>query len=142
MRITAADGTAVTLQPHGWEFPAGIGDVDDDQWLVINGHVVIGDRDWSFTDPCLLLSEAYELAGWLQAAADGSLQPAPAPSRQQTTGHNWASSSPCWGSHWPPATRTRSSCARPSPTKQPHRGRTRTLDSAARSWSCGSNQRS
>src|SRR4030095_16094551 len=76
MRISAADGTAVTLQPCGWEFLAG---PDDDQWLVIDGHVILGDRAWSFTHPCLELGEAYDLARWLQAAADGNLQPAPAP---------------------------------------------------------------
>jgi len=77
MRIATSDGTAVTLQPRGWEYPPGPD--DDDLWLVITGHVVIGDRNWSFTNPCLTLDEANELAGWLRAAADGSLQPAPAP---------------------------------------------------------------
>jgi|SRR5262245_14099147 len=76
MRIATSDGTAVTLQPRGWA-PPTTGEADDE--LVISGHVTIGDRDWSFTRPCLQIGEAYNLARWLRAAADGSLQPAPAP---------------------------------------------------------------
>jgi hypothetical protein len=78
MRLTDRDGTSVTLQARGFEFPAGTGE-EDDQWLVIRGHVDLGERSWSFTDPCLLIAEAHQLGRWLALAAAGKLQPRPLP---------------------------------------------------------------
>lgn len=40
----------------------------DDRWLVIDGTVDLGDQAWSFTDSCLLIEEARELAIWLRNA--------------------------------------------------------------------------
>jgi hypothetical protein len=70
--ITGSDSVMVGLQPLRWQFPPDVGDWDD-QWLVIGGTVDMGDRSWSFSAPCLLISEARELAGWLRAAADGRI---------------------------------------------------------------------
>ena len=76
MRITASNGAAVNLDPLRWQFPPNTGDWDD-QWLVISGHVDLGDESWSFTDPCLLMAEARELAAWLRAASEGRINPDP-----------------------------------------------------------------
>ncbi len=57
-----------------WQFPPDAG-AWDDQWLVISGTVDLGDRTWSFTDPCLLIGEARELATWLRQVASGQIGP-------------------------------------------------------------------
>ncbi|MEU8821230.1 hypothetical protein [Actinoplanes sp. NPDC048796] len=58
------------LRPVRWQFPADAGEWDD-QWLVIDGTVDLGDRTWSFTDPCLLIGEAHDLTAWLRQVAAG-----------------------------------------------------------------------
>jgi hypothetical protein len=74
MRLIARDGTSLTLHPLSYQSPAGTGP-DDDQWLVVGGRLRVGDRSWSFEDPCLLVDEAYELSTWLRRAAEGDVQP-------------------------------------------------------------------
>lgn len=64
------------LRPLGWEFPPSAGEWDD-RWLVIRGMVTSGDRDWAFTEPCLLIDEARELAAWLRDGAEGRIAPHP-----------------------------------------------------------------
>jgi hypothetical protein len=61
-------GGAVDVRPVRWQFPPGAG-AWDDRWLVIDGTVDLGGEAWSFTDPCLLIDEARELALWLRTAA-------------------------------------------------------------------------
>ncbi|BAL89359.1 hypothetical protein AMIS_41390 [Actinoplanes missouriensis 431] len=68
MLIEGNDGVTVSLRPARWQFPADAG-AWDDRWLVIDGTVNLGDKAWSFTDPCLLIEEAHELAIWLRNAA-------------------------------------------------------------------------
>jgi hypothetical protein len=77
MRITGRDGTQVTLQPRGYEFPPDTWKSKWDKWLVIAGHVQLDDRAWSFTDPCLLIAEAQRLGKWLRTAAAGRRRPRP-----------------------------------------------------------------
>ncbi len=72
MLIGGDDGVAVRLQPVRWQFPPDAG-AWDDRWLVIAGAVDLGERAWSFTDPCLLIEEARELATWLRDIADGRI---------------------------------------------------------------------
>ncbi|MCU7722513.1 hypothetical protein ODJ79_02180 [Actinoplanes sp. KI2] len=74
MLIGGDDGVAVRLRPLRWQFPADAG-AWDDRWLVIGGAVEIRDQAWSFTDPCLLIEEAHELADWLRTAAAGRGEP-------------------------------------------------------------------
>jgi hypothetical protein len=73
MRLIARDGTSLTLHPLGYQLPAGTGP-DDDRWLVIGGHLRVGDRSWSFEEPCLLVDEARELGAWLRRAAQGNVR--------------------------------------------------------------------
>ncbi len=72
MLIEGDDGVAVRLRPVRWQFPPDAG-AWDDRWLVIAGAVDLGDRAWSFIDPCLLIEEARELASWLRDTAEGRL---------------------------------------------------------------------
>jgi hypothetical protein len=45
--------------------------------LDIAGHVDSGDEKWSFSDPCLEMGEARELARWLRDAGKGRIKPDP-----------------------------------------------------------------
>lgn len=74
MLIEASNGSTVSLRAVRWQFPPDAG-AWDDQWLVIGGTVDLGDRTWSFTDPCLLIGEAHELATWLRQVAAGQVVP-------------------------------------------------------------------
>ncbi len=65
MLIEGHDCATVGVRPVRWQFPPDAG-AWDDRWLVIDGTVDLGDRTWSFTDPCLLIEEARELAVWLR----------------------------------------------------------------------------
>ncbi len=76
VRITGDSGVSVELEPLRWQFPADAGEWDD-QWLAIRGRIDLGDRNWSFTDPCLLMTDARELARWLRAASDGRISASP-----------------------------------------------------------------
>jgi hypothetical protein len=72
VRITGDGFVSVELEPLKWQFPADAGEWDD-QWLVIRGRIDLGNRNWSFSDPCLLMTDARELARWLHAASDGRI---------------------------------------------------------------------
>jgi len=85
MRLIAGDGTSLTLHPRRYHSPAGSGR-DDDEWLVISGHLRVGDRSWSFQDPCLRIDEAREFSAWLRQAAEGNVQPQPLP---ELPGQDW-----------------------------------------------------
>lgn len=74
MLIQERAGVAVRLRPLRWQFPPDAG-AWDDRWLIIAGAVDLRDRAWSFTDPCLVIDEARELAGWLRNAAKGRIAP-------------------------------------------------------------------
>ena len=66
-----------------WQFPSNAG-AWDDRWLIINGTVDLGERTWSFTDPCLLIEEARELTLWLRNAAEGRIAPSRTAPGEQT----------------------------------------------------------
>ncbi|MEX1171849.1 MAG: hypothetical protein WEG56_04460 [Chloroflexota bacterium] len=44
----------------------------DANWLMVQGHASDGEREWDFRAPCMLTTEAAELAEWLEEAARGS----------------------------------------------------------------------
>jgi hypothetical protein len=80
VRLAGGDGVTIDLTVAGYQFPdigrpgTDHGNYDyDANWLVIEGLVNDGRRQWSFRDPCLLTTEAAELARWLEAAANGSV---------------------------------------------------------------------
>jgi hypothetical protein len=78
----ARSGTAVELEPVGYQFPdyrprrGEAYDEWDANWLVIRGRITAPDSSWSFADPCLTRAEADELRGWLSHVADGHVRPA------------------------------------------------------------------
>lgn len=76
MQITGDDDVTVELDPLRWQFPVGIGELDD-EWLIIGGRIDPGGETWSFTDPCLMMADARHLADWLLAASEGRVEPDP-----------------------------------------------------------------
>jgi len=71
MRLVSSDGNLVTLEVLGYEFGHGP-DWHDSNWLVVSGTVGDQHKSWSFRDPCLLTTEALNLADWFIRAADPS----------------------------------------------------------------------
>jgi len=73
MRLDGRGGRALELTIDGYQFPnmaAEPGGLDfDANWLIVEGRVNDGAREWTFRDPCLLTDEARELAAWLDAVA-------------------------------------------------------------------------
>jgi hypothetical protein len=70
--LVDADGVTITLTALRWQYPPGT-DEDDDAWVMVGGRVDLGERAWSFVQPCLTIEEAGELADWLeQGGANGS----------------------------------------------------------------------
>lgn len=76
MHIAGEGGVAITLIALRWQFPPDAGE-GDDAWLIISGNVALGNREWSFDDPCLEMEEARELARWLRDAGKGRIAPNP-----------------------------------------------------------------
>jgi hypothetical protein len=54
VRITGDGGVTAELEPLRWQFPADVGERDD-EWLVVEGRIESGGGSWSFADPCLLM---------------------------------------------------------------------------------------
>jgi hypothetical protein len=91
MRLTDVAGQVIELEVVGYEFPddaskqaarerarqGGIigtvvgRDRNDDNWLVIRGHVETARGAWDFLAPCLETWEARELCDWLQVVSSG-----------------------------------------------------------------------
>jgi len=72
VRIAGSHAAWVQLDVLDWQFPDG-----DDSWLVVAGGAALGghrNRRWSFTDACLEMPEARELAAWLRAAGHGRVE--------------------------------------------------------------------
>ncbi|UUU23900.1 WapI family immunity protein [Streptomyces sp. DSM 40750] len=65
--------SSIELRPLSYQFSAARGDVYDDNWLVVTGAVTTPEGSWSFTDPCLLIDEARQVAAWLRAVAAGTV---------------------------------------------------------------------
>jgi hypothetical protein len=79
MRVSGTDGTSVALTPLRYEFPGrqpqGIGDYDAN-WLLMRGEVSSpSDPAWTFESACLTTWECQSLALWLDAVAEGALDP-------------------------------------------------------------------
>ncbi len=75
MRLDGADGRALELVVVGYQFPSSnarsVSYVFDANWLVVDCQATDGTRTWRFHSPCLMTTEARELAAWLDAVAAG-----------------------------------------------------------------------
>ncbi|HEV2126617.1 MAG TPA: hypothetical protein VGW38_27980 [Chloroflexota bacterium] len=71
MELRSTTGDAVRLSPTSYQFPAGDNDWDLN-WLVMEGRVVSGQKEWIFRDPCLTTWEARGLGEWLGGVANGT----------------------------------------------------------------------
>ncbi|MBX0300747.1 hypothetical protein K2F54_12265 [Cryobacterium sp. 1639] len=70
MELIDMSGAArLVLHPVSYEFENAIGNVWDDNWLVIAGEVACEGHEWSFQEPSLLVDEAVEIANWLERVA-------------------------------------------------------------------------
>lgn len=70
MALTDATGLSrVSLRPAGYELGFVDGDTWDNNWLIIEGEIATAQERWSFREPCLQVSEAEEIAEWLQRIA-------------------------------------------------------------------------
>jgi len=73
MILRQRGGPQIELQVLGYQFPHGVSDWHDLNWLNVLVRVQTVGADWKGgPDPCLLTTEARGLVGWLRAAADGS----------------------------------------------------------------------
>ena len=76
MRLTSTDSSFVELRVLRYQFPKMTGDGSghdtDANWLIIGGHVATDRISWYFEDPCLMTTEAQELASWLRVGGHGS----------------------------------------------------------------------
>lgn len=59
-----------------YEFPEITDDELDSNWLVVEGLVSIGGKQWQFCFPCLTTFEAIRLSEWLDATSNGVAQKA------------------------------------------------------------------
>jgi hypothetical protein len=74
MKLVSAGLGCVELRVLGYQFETV--EPDEDEWLVIRGDVRASDgREWSFTDPCLTVSEARALGDWFGEVAAGAVAP-------------------------------------------------------------------
>lgn len=74
MAVLLSDhANSVELRPLRYQFPLVGGCSYDDNWLVISGALTTAEGSWSFSDPCLLVDEAREVAAWLRAVAAGTV---------------------------------------------------------------------
>ena len=69
--VLAGNGSSLRLRITGYQFP-DMTDQWDSNWLMIEGAVDLAGRGWRFEDPCLTTIEAYRLADWLDACANGT----------------------------------------------------------------------
>jgi hypothetical protein len=54
-----------------YQFPQITTGEYDANWLIIQGHVSLDDRSWTFSDPSLTTFEVRQLADWLDSLARG-----------------------------------------------------------------------
>jgi len=72
MILRQHSGPQIELLVLGYQFPEGLADWHDLNWLNVLVRVKTSGADWTAgPDPCLLTTEALALAGWLRAAAGG-----------------------------------------------------------------------
>ncbi|MCX4386494.1 hypothetical protein OG777_06070 [Micromonospora peucetia] len=84
MEIRSDDGARVRIRPVGYQ--PGVEPPDDpdeaaewDDWLLVETDARTADgQAWSHFTPCLTVSEAYALAGWLRQQAETTGDPAAA----------------------------------------------------------------
>lgn len=76
MLLNAKNGVTIELRPVGYEYlPSPDSNWWDLNWLNIAGQVSCSQGSWTFTEPCLLTTEALQIASWLEGAADGVVKP-------------------------------------------------------------------
>jgi len=72
MILRQQEGPEIDLQILGYQCPQGVTDWHDLNWLNILVRVSTLGASWTGgPDPCLLTTEARDLAAWLRSAADG-----------------------------------------------------------------------
>jgi hypothetical protein len=70
--LRSRDLSTFELRVAGYQFPGFLGDVFDDNWLMVKIRVVpADDRPWESEDPSLLTWEVDRLSNWLEALAFG-----------------------------------------------------------------------
>lgn len=81
MQLTSTDGAAFELRLTGYEYPTLTAPGDwDANWLNVHGQVrTAAGESWTFHDPSLTTWEARDLHRWLQAAAEGLVEPTDTP---------------------------------------------------------------
>ncbi len=62
---------ALRLSIVRYQFPQITTGEYDANWLIIQGHVSVNDRSWTFRDPSLTTFEVRQLANWLEASERG-----------------------------------------------------------------------
>jgi len=74
MKLFNAKGDYLSLSIQGYQFPENNTCYYDANWLIVSGKVKLGDRKWTFQDPCLLNFEGLSLADWLDGLATEGVQ--------------------------------------------------------------------
>ena len=64
-------GASLRLSIVRYQFPQITTGEYDANWLIIQGHVSINDRSWTFRDPSLTTFEVRQLANWLERLERG-----------------------------------------------------------------------
>lgn len=88
MLLRSDTGSRFEISLVGYQFPydgppTG-GEDTDANWLLVRGIATSSDGQTSeFVDPCLMTTEARELARWLRAAAAGRIEPQANPSEDE-----------------------------------------------------------
>ena len=59
------------LKVLGYQFPSNATDIDDSNWLIIEGTGSHLGKQWNFRDPCLLTWEVSALAKYFESIATG-----------------------------------------------------------------------
>ena len=72
MILRGRDLSTFELRVAGYQFSGFVGDMFDDNWLVVKTRAAPADeRPWESVDPSLLTWEVERLANWLEALALG-----------------------------------------------------------------------
>ena len=74
MKLQNSNGEWFELTFMGYQFPGTTDNNWDANWLVVEGRISLSRCSWSFKDPCLLVSEAIELADWMTKLSEGSFE--------------------------------------------------------------------
>ncbi|WP_104666373.1 WapI family immunity protein [Ensifer adhaerens] len=72
LQLVAFQGrhSSLRMAIRQYQFPDVMDDAWDSNWLIVEGHVDIKGRKWTFRDPCLTTFEAEHLADWLEEVSN------------------------------------------------------------------------